>query len=657
MTEDKNILQIEFQPVGKRVSAQEGETLLDAARRAGIDLHTACGGEGNCGQCRVQLMTGLLSGLTPDEEFFLSDSEIAEGYRLACCARVQGDVKIHLPRESVISGQRLQLESHIHDIAVEPFITACEVAVEPATLQDVRSDFTRVQDALRNAHRHIDEIAHFAHSHTDDKPPGAHSQIEEIPSFTHGQSDEIPSVTPGQPSFWAQARVARSLPALLRKHNWRLSVFLQDAEIIGFCPPGSKPLGLAVDLGTTKIAATLVELASGKVVASAGAPNPQISYGEDLISRLNLAGRDPQGGQLLANKVRSTINQLAGEMAQQANARRDQIAQACIVGNTAMTHLLLQLPVQQLASAPYVSACSDPMDVLAAELDLEMAPGARVHVPATIGGFVGADHVAMILGADIDRSDKVTIGVDIGTNTEVCLRVPGMAHMVSVSCASGPAFEGAHIRDGMRAASGAIEKMRIANDGVELVTIDHEPPVGICGSGIVDAMAELYANGLINRNGRFHREHKDVRQREHGWEFVLAPAAVSGSGRDIVVTQEDVNEIQLAKGAIQAGINILLEHSGIAPEAVQEVIIAGAFGSFLNIDNSIKIGLLPDFPQAAYRQVGNAAAVGARWMLISRAARARAAQIGRVTRYLELTTYPRFCRSFAKAMYFPKLNH
>ncbi len=610
MNENQRFVQIEFQPVGKRTGAHQGESILDAARRVGLDIHAACGGEGNCGQCRVQVIAGELSALSPDEEYFLSESDKTSGYRLACCARVLSDVKIHLPREFVISGQRLQLESQLEEVAAEPFVQTVEIEVDRPSLQDVRSDLTRLTDALNSAH--------------------------------------------SQNEYWATLQVIRSLSSALRKNNWRVCVFIQDGEIIGVYPGGLAPLGLAVDLGTTKIAATLVDLASGRVLASAGAPNPQISYGEDLISRLNLAAHDPQGARMLANKVRGTINQLAGEMAQQVGVKREQIAQACIVGNTAMTHLLLQFPVEQLATAPYVSASSDPLDLPALELGLDLAPGAKVHVPATIGGFVGADHVAMILGAKIDQSDKVTIGVDIGTNTEVCLHVPGMAHMVSVSCASGPAFEGAHIRDGMRAASGAIEKMRIGSKGVELVTIDHEPAVGICGSGILDAMAELYKHGLLSRNGRFQRQQPGVSENEHGWGFVLAPAASSGSGKDIVVTQDDVNEIQLAKGAIQAGINILLESSGIAADAVQEVIVAGAFGSFLNIENAIGIGLFPNLPNASYRQVGNSAALGARWILISRSARARAAQIAQDTRYLELTTYPKFSRHFAQAMFFPQ---
>jgi uncharacterized 2Fe-2S/4Fe-4S cluster protein (DUF4445 family) len=273
-----------------------------------------------------------------------------------------------------------------------------------------------------------------------------------------------------------------------------------------------------------------------------------------------------------------------------------------------------------------------------------------------VGGFVGADHVAMILATDLDRADRVAVGVDIGTNTEIALCKPGLNSLTSASCASGPAFEGAHIRDGMRAATGAIEAVRLTPDGVRLKTIGGAPPVGICGSGIVDAVAELRRAGLMNERGRLDREAPGMRLNAHGPGFLLAPAAQTGTGRDILITQGDVNEIQLAKGAIQSGIGILLESSGTQPEEVDEVIIAGAFGSYLNLESALDIGLLPRLPRARYSQVGNAAGVGAKACLLSRKERARAQQIARRTGYVELTTFPGFQRRFALSMLFPREN-
>jgi uncharacterized 2Fe-2S/4Fe-4S cluster protein (DUF4445 family) len=345
---------------------------------------------------------------------------------------------------------------------------------------------------------------------------------------------------------------------------------------------------------------------------------------------------------------------MLGELVREARATREQVVDACIVGNTAMTHLLLRLPVAQLAKAPYVAAASTSLEVRAVELGLQMAAGAYVYVPPSIGGYVGGDHVAMILACDLDQSEKVTLGIDIGTNSEIAIRKPGRPFLNSASCASGPAFEGAHIGDGMRAASGAIEKVRITENGPLLKMIDDAPAVGLCGSGIVDVMAELYGAGLINFRGRFEKGKEGVVDGRFGPQYLLVPADESGSSHDIAITQKDVNEIQLAKGAIHAGLSVLLEATDTAPEEVEEVIIAGAFGSFLNVKNAIAMGLFPALPRASYRQVGNAAAIGAKWMLVSRAARQRAEELTAHTQYLELTTYPKFSRRFALGMLFPQ---
>ncbi|MCC6605285.1 MAG: DUF4445 domain-containing protein [Anaerolineae bacterium] len=602
--------QVQFQPIGKRIAAAPDVSLFAAARESGLDLASACGGEGSCGQCRVVVLSGQTTPPNPDEEFILSDLERQQGERLACCTFARSDLTIHVPRESLITGQRLQIGSNLRQIAPDPMVRAYAVTMTPPTLEDIRPDFTRLLDALAEAH--------------------------------------------GLSGLVADTAVLRTLPAILRDSSWQVTAFVRGSEVVGVVAGEKRPLGFAVDLGTTKIAAYLVDLATGEDLASAGAPNPQIGYGEDVISRLNHVSRHPEGGRVLASKVHETLSELLAELVAQAGVAAEQVADACIVGNTAMTHLLLQLPVRQLATAPYVAAVGTSVSVSAAELSLPMAPGARVYIPPCIGGFVGADHVAMILACDLDEGNKTSLGVDIGTNTEIAMRKPGLSFLTSASCASGPAFEGAHISDGMRAASGAIEKVRITATGVELTTIDDAPAVGLCGSGIVDATAELYRSGLINQRGRFDKENGRVGNGRFGAEFCLVPASKSGSNRDVLITQKDVNEIQLAKGAIHAGLQILLETTGTPPEEVEEVIIAGAFGSFLNVQSAIAMGLFPELPRAQYRQVGNAAVIGAKWMLISRQARQRAEKIAQNTTYNELTTYPKFGRKFALGMLFPE---
>lgn len=425
---------------------------------------------------------------------------------------------------------------------------------------------------------------------------------------------------------------------------------------MGVAPPHRQPIGMAVDLGTTKIAAYLVDLSTGEELCADGLLNPQTRYGDDIMSRLNYASRHPDNNELAAI-VRGALNDLLHKLAGKIGLPTEEVVDLCIVGNTGITHLLLDLPVHQLAVSPYVAATGAAMDVRARDLGIEASPGAYIHILPTIGGFVGADHVAMIIGADIDRSRKVCIGVDIGTNTEIVLHHPHSNHMYSLSCPSGPAFEGAHVSSGMRAARGAIEAVKVGHQHVELKTIDNAPPIGLCGSGIIDAIAELSRNAVINKGGRFQTADARVHKGRKGLEFLLSPASRNGVEGDIVINQKDVDEIQLAKGAINAGITILLEQTGTDPQTIEEVIIAGAFGSFLSIESAIDIGLLPHFPRAEYRQVGNAAAVGAIQCLLSTSARRRALDIANHDQYIELTIHPNFSRRFALGMMFPQKDN
>jgi uncharacterized 2Fe-2S/4Fe-4S cluster protein (DUF4445 family) len=555
------------------------------------------------------------------EESLLADNAQAAGYRLACQSQVKGDVKVDVPRASLVSGQRLQVEAREGPGAIpgaleDRVVRAISVRVSPATLSDPRGDLDRV----------LDELA-----------------------VTHGFEKRI-----------ASPQVVGSLSPLLRTHGWQVTALVRGDEIVGFLAPGARPLGLAIDLGTTKIAAYLVDLASSETLAAEGRPNPQIGYGEDVISRIGYASRRPGGARELAQAVHETLAELARELAARADLSPDEIAEYCIAGNTAMTHLLLELPVAQLAASPYVPAVAEPMEARARDLGLPGPGDARVYVPPCVAGFVGADHVAMILAGDLDLCDRTVLGIDIGTNTEIVLARRGQERMVCLSCASGPAFEGAHIQAGMRAAKGAIERVRLKNGVATVQTVGNAPPVGICGSGILDAVAELRREGVINTRGRFKPGAPGVRTgvngghggSQSGPEFLLVPSAQTGSGEKIVITQGDVVEIQMAKGAIQAGIAVLLEAAGLQPEALDEIVLAGAFGTHLNLESAIAVGLLPDLPLERFRQVGNAAGEGAQQLLVSRAARVRAAGIPPRVDYIELACHPGFKRHYARAMMF-----
>jgi len=597
--------QLDFEPIGRRALCAEGTTLLDAARRAGIQLVALCGGQGTCGRCRVQVQEGRVPAPTQAEKDLLSPEELAAGYRLACQLRVIDDLRIHIPPESLSTAQRAQVVGQELAMELDPPVRPVELEIAPPTLTDLRADTDRFRDAL---------------------------------STINGQR----CIRLGWP-------VLRDLSTHLRAQGWRTTAVLRGDEVVALLPPGEVPLGLAVDVGTTKLAAYLVDMTTGRTLAAEGAMNPQIAYGEDVMARLTYARQHEDGATELQEAVANAINGLVQELCRRVGQHSDQVVEAVLVGNTAMHHLLVGLPTHQLGEAPYVAATREPLDVSARELGLRLAPGAYAHLLPNIAGFVGADHVAMLLATGIASDDRKVLGLDIGTNTEVVLRVNG--RLLSCSTASGPAFEGAHIRHGMRAATGAIEHLRLHNSKVEYQTIGDLPPIGLCGSGILDAVAQMRLAGVLNDRGGFLDAHHRVREGEAGPEFLLVPAEESGTGQDIVLTRADVGEIQLAKGAIRAGINVLLDEAHLQPEELDAVIVAGAFGTYIDIESAITIRMLPDLPRERFHQVGNAAGMGAKRALLSRAERKRARQVAQEVEYIELTTDPRFSIQFAEAMF------
>lgn len=411
-------------------------------------------------------------------------------------------------------------------------------------------------------------------------------------------------------------------------------------------------LGLAVDLGTTKIAGYLYHLKEGKLLASSGVMNPQISFGEDVISRMAVAAGSPQGPMQLSTPLKRAVNDLAERMAAEAGVSGKDISRICVVGNTAIMHLFQELSVSTLLSAPFEPVVRSAMLIPAGNMDLAVASDAALYIPPVVGGFVGADHVAMILATGIDRSDTPVLGIDIGTNTEIVLYLPEQNRLCCVSCASGPAFEGATIKHGMRAADGAIETVRISGSRLEFNTIGNAPPLGLCGSGIVDSVASMLRLGILDEMGHLNRDTEAVRKGEDGYEYVLAPASLSGNGQDIVVTQKDVCQIQLAKGAIRTGIDCLLEATGTSCETVQQVVMAGAFGCHMDLDSAADIGLLPRFSHAGYTWAGNAAGVGACMMMASSKYRQRAEQIAKTAKFINLKEHPGFNRHFAMSLRF-----
>jgi uncharacterized 2Fe-2S/4Fe-4S cluster protein (DUF4445 family) len=596
---------IKFEPLGLSGRCRADESLLACAQSAGIGIISLCGGKGNCQSCKVQIIEGTFSKPTPSELKAYSRQEIKEGWRLACQTYPTSDGKVGIPPTSLTTTQRVQTEGQEVGVKPEPVVLPYQLKLKTPTLEDALADADRLLKAINRQHK----------LHCDSIDIGALSQLS----------------------------------PKLRSWGWECRASVRENEIIAFGPWPSRQLGLAVDLGTSKISGYLVDLESGRTLAAKGVSNPQISYGEDIISRISYATQSAVKATRLQRLVVRALNKLAADLCAETKAKAGDIVDAVLVGNTAMHHLLAGLPVKQLALAPFVPAVSQAIDIKASRLGLRFAPGAYLHLLPNIAAFVGADHTAVLL-ATLDSEQERTIAIDIGTNTEVSLI--DKDRITTTSCASGPAFEGWHIKDGMRAASGAIERLRIVNNKVEYQTIDDAPAIGICGSGILDTVAQLYLAGVLEEGGKMDPKHKRVRRGDQHLEFILVgDKEKKDVKRDIVITQQDVREIQLAKAAIRTGIQALLEANGYGEEKIGKVIIAGAFGTYIDVANAMAIGMLPTLPLERFQQVGNAAGTGARLALISKAKRAAAQKIVSRVNYIELAGVPGFNKTFMQASY------
>lgn len=596
---------IDFEPVGRRGICSEKQSLLDCARNCGVGIVSICGGTGTCHSCKAKILSGTVSTYTANELEVLSPKELQEGWRLACQVFPASDLKISLPAESLSTPQRTQIEGLQIDIPPEPPVQTYPLKLPSPSLTDTRGDADRLLEALEKQHHVHSKKIDFA--------------------------------------------VLRNLSPQLRSWNWECQATVRNDEVVAVSPSSSRQLGLAVDIGTTKVAGYLVNLNDGKTLAAKGIMNPQISYGEDIISRITRVVKAPEEGELLQKSLVDALNGLAADLCAEAGTTTEEIVEAVAVGNTAMHHLLLQLPVNQLAAAPFPPAVSRAVDIKARDIGLHIAPGAYVHLLPNIAGFIGADHTAVLLATEAWKAKELTIAIDIGTNTEVSLIDKG--EITAVSCASGPAFEGGHIKDGMRAASGAIERLRIVGNEVQYQTIDNAPPVGICGSGVLDALAQLYLLGIIDESGRMKDSHPRVRIRKKQREFALVNEEERDGKPAIVITQKDIRELQLAKAAIRTGIQTLLEINERSEEEIKQVIIAGAFGTYIDVSSAIVIGMLPCLPLERFRQVGNAAGMGARLALVSQSKRKEAQEIASRVHYLELASAPRFMETFLQANY------
>lgn len=599
--ENSPMVLIDFQPVGRRGECSADQTIFDSAHQLGVELTSICGGIGSCHTCKIQVLAGTFSETTSAEEEAFFPEELEEGYRLACQTYPLSDCKIRVPPESLTAPQRTQIEGLDIPFEVNPAVAGYSLTLSPPSLEDLEADSGRVLRALKQQH-----------------------------------GVDVKSI---------DYQVLRTISPNLRAWDWQTVASVYKDEVIALGPGSVHRLGLAVDLGTTKIAGYLLDLDTGRTLAAQGMMNPQIAYGEDVIARIAKTTSPTEGGKLQELAVEA-LNQLAGRLCAEAGVQPEEVVDAVIVANTAIHHLFLGLPAEQLALAPFVPAVQEAVDIKARDIGLRIAPGVYVHTLPNIAGFVGADHVAMLLATGVGEAQGVTLALDIGTNTEVCLISGG--EMISTSTPSGPAFEGAHIKHGMRAADGAIERVRLHEGRIEYQTIGGAPPVGLCGSGILDTMAQLYLNGILNRWGRM-KTHPRTRVNRGETEFVLVSEAERGGLPAITMMQGDVRELQLAKGAIRTGIDALLKRKGLTADQIDQVIIAGAFGTYINVASAMAIGMLPRLPLEKVRQVGNAAGMGAKLALIDKSKRAEAHALGSRVGYIELSIDPEFESHFVQA--------
>ncbi len=606
-----------FQPEGKRGEFVEGTTILDAARDVGVDIEAICGGKLTCGKCQVIIEQGMenLSPVTDDEKRLLDRRKAGKNYRLACVTKFYGDVVVYVPEESR-GGEQIILKEGVElSVAINPAVKKYYLELPKPHLKDDLGDFERVLAALRE---------------------------------DYGIGDvEI------------DYEVLRKMPDVLRDSDWKVTVSIwNDKEIIDIQPgyKAEESYGLAVDIGTTTVVGYLTDLRTGKVMAVDSMMNPQVTYGEDVMSRITYAMQYEDGLEKLNQKIVDGLNKILENVCREAGISTEEVCEMTVVGNTGMHHIFLKINPQHIAIAPYVPALHCSHDVKARDLGLNITKGGYVHVLPIEAGWVGADNVAVLIATEPYNQEEMCLVIDIGTNGEIVLG--NREKLVSCSAAAGPALEGAHIKHGMRAATGAIEKIRIDPETLEpeYKTIGNAPPRGICGSGIIDAAAELYRAGIVKKNGRFNLDLDSPRVREVDGtpEYVIAWADETSIGHDIVMTQKDIREIQLAKGAMCAGAHILMKELDV--EHVDRVIVAGAFGNYIDKISALIIGLVPDVPVERIESVGNAAGVGARIALISREKREEANRIARNVEHIKLAVHPSFEKEFSMAMYFPHMD-
>lgn len=616
--------QVIFQPSGGRGEVLEGTTILEASRELGAEIESLCGGIKRCGKCKIKLVEGRLSPFTDEESKLITEAEKADGYRLGCAAQIEGDVLVFIPEESRAGKQVIRKAATERAIELNPAIHLYYVELSPPTLHDPHGDLDRLEEVLGEKY-HLSSLDIDYHA-------------------------------------------LLKLPGVLRQADWKVTVTIwMEKEILDIKPGKAEDAyGLAIDIGTTTVAAYLCNLRNGEVVSTESIMNPQISYGEDVMSRITYTVTHPDDGlERMHGLIVDGLNQLTRAVTEKCRLLPEDVLELTVVGNTVMHHLLLKIDPQYLGVSPFPPVVRQSVNLKARDLGLKVHPSANVYVLPVEAGFVGADNVGVLIAEEPYHQDHMTLVVDIGTNGELVMGSKKI--LISSSCATGPALEGAYIKFGMRAAPGAIERVNINPKTLEVdfkvVGEEHWRSEsknvrarGICGSGIIDAIAEFYRNGIIDKSGRFRPSTPSCRMRisEGKPEFVIAWQEETSIEKEITITQADVRNVQLAKGALYTGAKLMMKRLGI--EKLDKVVLAGAFGSYIEKEKAMILGMFPDCDLRNVYAVGNAAGDGARIALLNRDKRKEAEEVARKIEYVELTIEKDFQKEFIKALEFPHMK-
>jgi len=607
-----DLAKVSVSPFDLSVDIEPGSTVLDALNILGVPIEVICGGKGTCGKCKIIIENQEnVSPLSEMERKLLSDKELCEFFRLACLVIVEGDVSVFVPEFSLQRELRILTKGDTVDVVLDPPVKKVNMLLPKPVLGD-------------------------------------HVSYEELIVSGLGFDD-------GRIDYMA----IKDISETIKSSNFDVDVVYVNKDVVRVTPhhnPG-RIFGLAMDIGSTTVVVYLMDLQTGKMVDAESMLNPQVKYGEDVISRITYAIQ--YGIKDVHDIIIKGINTMITTLCQRNNLDPMEIPELTVVGNTAMHHIFMNIQPKSISLSPFTPTIKRSLDVKARDLGICINPSANIHVLPVIAGFVGADTIGVLMATDMFHNEHMSLAIDVGTNGELVLG--NKDKMVSCSCAAGPALEGGEIKFGMRASPGAIEDIKINKYTLEAEykTIKNKKPVGICGSGIIDAVAEMLKIGMVNSTGRFvdlgsNRIRKDPATGM--LEYVLEWAENAGIDEDIVITAGDVREVQLAKGAILAGAQILVDKLGMTFNDLDKIYLAGAFGNYIDIENAVRMGLLPDIPLERIKSVGNAAGEGAKLSLLSNRKRVEENKLSKMVHYIELASHEDFQTIFVDCLNFPEFK-